>query len=477
MQTTNEFFREISKWKLEAKEEDNFRYFLETGDISDLISGDSCYVIGRKGSGKTAIARHIAGQESFDTFSRTLSFKAFPFRELYKHADDRFTSSQYITFWKFVIYTSICEMMSKNEMIATEALVPLRKHFDIDFGKALQRSIAKITQRNVSLTVLKGGVAGGETKTYMENDAALYERVASLEELICDYIDGSSYYILFDELDEDYKDILDHGRRSQYFDLISSLFKAVSDVRDVFRNKARINPIVFLRDDIYDLVDDNDSNKWDDLSVKLSWSKEKLESLIAFRVSRAIDPDGEVLSVGDIIDLIFESRSIRWGDRGANRRPVLQHVLDRTLMRPRDVISYLRECAEIAYRSNVNSINSDILRRADNEYSRRFKKEFVNEMHTVVPQIRKIFDALSEIRKQVLTVKELRDKYNALLKRHPEMVSFTVACQFLFHFSVIGNQPSQINTNVFKYKHPDAQMNFDEKILVHRGLMKALQIV
>ena len=39
-------------------------------------------------------------------------------------------------------------------------------------------------------------------------------------------IDESEYYIIFDELDEDYRDILNPDRKDGYFELLISLFKA-----------------------------------------------------------------------------------------------------------------------------------------------------------------------------------------------------------------------------------------------------------
>jgi hypothetical protein len=73
--------------------------------------------------------------------------------------------------------------------------------------------------------------------------------------------------------------------RMQYSSLITSLFKAVQDVRTTFEKKLRIYPVIFLRDDIYELVQDSDKNKWGDSRVDLNWDTEKITRLIAFRIS------------------------------------------------------------------------------------------------------------------------------------------------------------------------------------------------
>lgn len=51
---------EISeKWKLEAKQEDNMRYFFHVKEAAKVLSGEKFYVVGRKGSGKSAISQYI----------------------------------------------------------------------------------------------------------------------------------------------------------------------------------------------------------------------------------------------------------------------------------------------------------------------------------------------------------------------------------------------------------------------------------
>lgn len=58
---SNEILTEISRnWKLEAKLENTDRYFFHTEEANQIINGNKFYVIGRKGSGKTAIGQYIS---------------------------------------------------------------------------------------------------------------------------------------------------------------------------------------------------------------------------------------------------------------------------------------------------------------------------------------------------------------------------------------------------------------------------------
>jgi hypothetical protein len=467
-----EWLKEISAWKLEAKEEDNARYFYEPPGLASLRSGDNCFVIGRKGSGKTAIAEYFNGSQAYNIRIRNLSFKNFPFNDLYKMEDTGFTRpSQYTTIWKFIIYNAICSMMAENEAISGKLANALRHYFEVDLERALAPSIIKLTDATFGMNLLGSGGNLSGKKTVAPNDTSWHQRVDMLERFIDENIDESTYYIIFDELDEDYKDILNIERNTKYFDLLIGLFKATYDLRGRFRSPDTIRPIVFLRDDIYDLIQNQDRNKWDDLAIRLDWSAEALERLLAFRASRARGGEGPLLSLTQIIHTLFSTDSISYGTRGRRRRPLLKHILSRTLMRPRDVVSFTRECARVASERGDRGISSEIIKTAgEQRYSQRLRQEFIDEIHSILPYIEDIFGVLSLMRKQIFEFGEFSARYNAYRSKNKDALTFDEVCKILFHFSVIGNQPSQNTARIFKYEHPSANINFGEKGIIHVGL-------
>ncbi|MGJ5009867.1 P-loop ATPase, Sll1717 family [Bradyrhizobium oligotrophicum] len=468
---------EIARWRLEAKEEDSTRYFYQLPDFSTIEDGSSCYVIGRKGAGKTAIAEHFKSLVSYDFFVRTLSFKNFPFNELYKLEDRKFTTpSQYTTIWKYIIYSALCNMMAMNERLDPKVTALLRDFFDFDLEKALAPSVARIIDGSFDLNIFGLGGKVGLKKGIEPNPHSWADRVDILERLIDSHIDNSKYYVIFDELDEDYEDILNVDRKSKYFELLIGLFKAVHDIRGKFRNPNHVRPIVFLRDDIYELIQNNDKNKWDDLSVNLRWSPDTLSNLLAFRISRAIKSNGHLLSFQDAYQTTFREETVRYGYRTRHRRPILTHILNRTLMRPRDLVSYMRECAKIARHRGVDKISGEIVKKADEEYSQRFRKEMIDEIQSILPYIPEVLDIFSKMRKQTFSFSQFQQEYKAASQTITNALDFHTVCKLLFHFSVIGNQPAQQNTRIFRYLSPNAKINFTEIGIIHPGLLKALQI-
>jgi len=292
---------EVANWKLEAKLEDVDRYFYNIEEVDQIISGSKAYVIGRKGTGKTAISEYIYRNPKHNQFTEKLSFKNFPFNELYLLKNESYNfPNQYITIWKYLIYSSVCRMMVRNEAIDIETRTTLRKVFNPDPINSLSRTISKWTTGEFGFQILGNGMSVKLGSDHIKPETPIAERVATLEDILLKFLDTSTYIVVFDELDEDYKDILLKARNEEYFHLVTSLFKAVQDVRSIFASgKHRIYPVIFLRDDIYDFLRDADKNKWKDFQVALEWDTSKIQNLLAFRISRAINPNGPILKYTD----------------------------------------------------------------------------------------------------------------------------------------------------------------------------------
>ncbi|MFQ6777303.1 hypothetical protein V6Z69_19055 [Cereibacter sphaeroides] len=479
MASSNEdWLRSISRWKLEAAEENSSRYFYKMPSVSEVENGELCYVIGRKGAGKTAIAEHLKDQASYNVFVRSLSFKNFPFNDLYKLEDNSYTSpSQYTTIWKFVIYSSICEMMSQNMKIDPQISGDLAKHFALDVERALSQSIRKISEGGGGFTLFGSGASGNVKSVDIPNEAPWQERLRILERLIEQYIDDSVYYILFDELDEDYKDVLRSDVSESYLNLLTGLFKAIQDVRKVIGRGRAIRPVAFLRSDIYELLKDNDKNKWLDSALELRWSEGQLRNLMAFRLARAKSEDEDIPSFEVVVKNLFVSPVTRAG--GARRQKhVFEYILGHTLMRPRDVISYFRECAKIANEFGSNKISPDYFSSANRGYSDRLRQELLDEVQGAIPEIEEVFHAISEVRKQVFSANELRARYERRVAagKINTPLKFEQVLEVLFHFSIIGNQPKQHSARIFKYIYPKARLNGGEKLALHKGLLQSFQI-
>ena len=280
-------------WKLEAKLE-NEKYFFCIDEVKQVLDGKKCFIIGRKGMGKTAISGYVAKLNDPLVFSEHLSFKNFPFNAIYSMDDKEYTApNQYITIWKYLIYNSICKMMARDNSINSNIRNELDKLYPTEPIKELRHFFKHWTANEFDVQILGNGAGvGGITKS--SETLSWNEKVDILERIIDSYaITELAYYILIDELDEDYRDFESYEQKKVYTYLLTSLFKATQEIRTHFVGTAvSAYPVISLRSDIYSFIKDSDRNKWTDNMIVLSWNKDKLFKMICHRIN--ISSEGEI---------------------------------------------------------------------------------------------------------------------------------------------------------------------------------------
>lgn len=456
-------------WKLEARSEDSDRYFFNYQEIRRIKNGSKCYVIGRKGTGKTAISEYLYHlKKESNVFTEKLTFKNFPFNELYSLSNDQYTTpNQYITLWKYLIYSFICRMMLKNPSVNESVRRKLANSYSADPITNLPRVIGTWTDN--SFQIDESG-----------RDVSWIEKVNILEDIIMSNLNESKYYIIFDELDEDYRTINSKEEFEPYSNLMTSLFKAVQDIKNIFRNRDHhIYPVVFLRDDIYRLIQDADKNKWSDFKIGLDWNKKKIQNLLAFRITKAFDPSMHELRFRDAWGLIFDYRPVPMGNRQQREMKSYDFIERSTQLRPRDFIKYVQACAENTLEGNWSNylIHPKTIKWVDKAFSNYMKDEIIDEIHPIIPDIQSVFQVFSQIRKQVLSIDEFKELYNEYLDSGTvREANINLVLQTLYDFSVIGNEMKN-HRSIFRYMNREARLNFSENITIHRGLYKSLQIL
>lgn len=466
---------DISRWKLEARLDDIQRYFFAIPELNQVQDGNASYVIGRKGTGKTALVQYIAETANNEFLVKKLTFKNFPFNELYKQANDVYTRpTQYLTIWKLIIYSAVCRLIAESPQ--GDPLV--KRSIDKAFPPVESDNLGTIVGRWIAgdfgLSILGSGITAA--KWFRDKKAVtIQQKVENLEAFVRKNITKQSYLILFDELDEDYKEMFENYIKSDYLDLLTSLFKAVQDVRAIFSGTdIKIFPVIFLRDDIYDLIQDADKNKWRDLSVDLDWTDEGIRALLAHRLSRVIG-QGEDDFDKLWYSLVTHERLVY--SHGNKKIAPFDYIKMSAQGRPRDYVNYFQECASIELKRSRREISSGTIKDADKAYSNYLRKELVDEIHGVIPDIENVLGIFSETRKWILSIDEFRKAYNERVENGRMAIKDAdFVLRTLFYFSVIGNV-LRVGVHVFRHERPDAQLNFKEKIVVHRGLMKSLQII
>lgn len=473
--TSNIYDEIIENWSVDAKKERS-EYFYNIEEVETITSGKKSFVIGRKGSGKTAIAQYLCEIKEELVFTQKLSFKNFPFNILYS-LDNRkeYTQpNQYISIWKYLIYTYICKKMISNQNINIGIRDKLTKLYGDSSITSLNQLLEKWTSKSFGFQVFGSGLDYEREK--QKSELTWIDTINILENIILEHCDSSKYLIVFDELDEDYKDFQTSLEYDNYTCMLTSLYKAVQDIRSIFdSNGQNIYPVVFLRSDIYSRLKDSDKNKWSESIIDMEWDSDKIQRMLAHRLSVAYNlPETDFKTVWN---MLFSRQKVRMGNKQMREMDNFSYIERSTEMRPRDFIKYVKECVIIAKKHPEVAISPKSIKDADDNFSEYLKAETIDEIFPVLPEISDILGLLSTIRKQSFRYDAFNIEYNKLLER-----GFIVKRDvknillILFDAGVIGNQPSMRGKAIFRFSAKSPRFNFNETMIIHRGLYKALQI-
>ena len=474
----------VASWKLEERGEENARYFFETQKIAGLYSGENCFVIGRKGSGKTAIAEHILNMQDYGTFAQTLSFRNFPFNILAKFEQEGFaTSSRYTNIWKYITYMTMLQTFAKNESVSPELRSLIDEEMPQNLGRATSDYIQRITDRSFGLKILSSGGNTSTKNTYLSNDTAIYERVAILENIIDEHIDDSTYFILYDDLDDDYDRESAHPD-STYAKLLGGLFRATLDIKAKFSRRAKIYPIVFLRDDIYDLLRSNNKAKLMSDIIDLRWQNSVLNDMVSYRIFKAagINPAemaaDSAANMEKALGLLFESTRVPLSSK-RRKRPLITEIERRSYGRPRDIIAYLQIAASNAVQKGEKLVSADTRKSLDRLYSEYLITDLIDELHTRIPDIEEVLAVISSSGKASLHYQDVEARLKENLNQfseHTRALGTRGIVDLLVRSSVLGKQLPVENQQEFRYQNRFIRVSSSDKLYIHRGLHSGLMV-
>lgn len=474
--------RSIARWRLEAKLDDIEKYFYTIDAVSDLTDGSKSFIVGRKGSGKTAIGEYILSISDLNVYSMRLSFQNVPFNDLYGYADQTYHSAaQFLSFWKYLIYGSVLTMLCSNPQIELKASDRLRKLTLLMDDSGSRSLVDRLRTLKVMWLGTGGEVSLAESRPTARPD--LGNLVNEMEQFIFDEISDSTIYIVIDDLDEDYREFFVKLNRERYTKFIAGLYKAIVDIRHVSTKcNARLFPIACIRSDIVKYIDDPDKNKWRDLTVRLEWNPNLLKRMLTFRIDRALGFTGGTSTSERASRLLFEQGHITTGRKDLQIEgwmpgkaiTILDYITFYSQWRPRDMINFLQQCAERQINLNPNSkICRQSIVSASKEFSEYLLDETLDEGHVLINGLRDILNGISHLGCIVVQARDLEEICESALTSEEQMFTSTnELIEALFDLCIIG-LPSSDGTG-FKYQGGKFRPN--SQYVVHRGLVKALDL-
>lgn len=466
----------------EAKGDDQLlQYFVEFPDFSAVRRGDLRYVIGRKGAGKTAVIERVRLELQNDAlaFNTSLSLRNFPLQDFRDLKDRSFRDkAQFVSAWQFLIYLEIAKMICQDEGAQPREIVEELRSFLRENGflntigfvetvSILRKSEHKL---KVSARWLEGErSSGGQTQIqttihYRKAFDLLQSRIRSVQS-------QSQYWIFMDELDEGYR-AGDEGIRL----VLLALLRAVEDSAIALRRTAlTFRPLLVLRSDIFDRLEDNDLNKLDDFVLRLKWnsrpdlSDHSLRKVVAARIAASLPDLGE-----DGWPTIVEDVNAHEFPKGVKN--VWSYVINRTYERPRDLVKFLKYCKRAA---SFGVLKLTAVKQAEVDYSNWLYNEIRDEVHSHLPVWREAMQCIT----RAGTGRMGYDEFTRLLESESTIAQWVdqqggrtdKIIETLFDFGIVGNLDPNSRW-LFKYKDDDLAWNTKMDVIVHWGLHRKLRL-
>lgn len=465
-------------------------FFVRTDAYGRIDDQDHIIVVGRKGTGKTAIYRALLQRAHvFDNvFAAGLQFRDYPWGTHQEVKDGAAAPvERYSASWRFLILVEIAKLVltsadhrppaGGDAAAAAKVLADFittnwgeldfkfrdifrKRHYNLKFEpRVMGNQLGSVDVGSVPRDRLAGFLS--EANRWLEE---------CLERLLTD---DRWYFILFDDLDRGYDPADD-----EYVARLTGLLLASRDVYDWARSRSLdVAPTVFIRSDIYDSLSFPDKNKITQNFVEtLTWTDEhtgenSLKTLIEQRI-RVITST----TLGAPWDVVFEEQLMR----GTQHK--FKHMAARTYLRPRDMIQFANLCLEQAKDTGHALIENQDIASARPGYSEYLVNELDDEIHEVFPEWRRYLEALRRVHTVRFRKADFEAAFAALRLERFEL-SPDDALELLYRFSVIGF--TKIGGGgyggsaiAFRYRSPT--VSFDPAaphFNVHLGLKEALELV
>jgi hypothetical protein len=344
-------------------------YFVQTGQYNEARRGHARLVIGRKGSGKTAI--FYAVRDSIPKTHGHLVLEMKPeghqFTKLREAVLTRLSQGlqehTLTAFWTFILLCELCRNVidrdpswAQRDPERHQVFVELQQLSDKlmpndtgDFSERLLRQVDRLAARFEAL---------GELTPARITELLFTTEIPQLEGVVASYLaHKSEVWMLIDNLDKGWST---RGATPEDILIIRTLLDATRKLqRQLDRHGVALYSLVFLRNDIYDLLVRHTSDRDKDTAVIVDWDDpEVFKELVHQRIKSATGLNG---SFDDVWSTAFE--------RNVGTQDSFRFVVDRTLMRPRDLIRFLRKAVEVSVNRGHQRVQADDFTTAEASYS------------------------------------------------------------------------------------------------------------
>ncbi|HDS4352749.1 P-loop ATPase, Sll1717 family [Enterobacter roggenkampii] len=368
------------------------KYYLETDQFLKSLRGEAHLVVGRKGSGKSAIFLQIRDAEREKSRNKNIvldlkpdGYKLIKFKERILQFLSEGTYQHTITaFWEYVLLLEICyKILEKDKQRhmhdhalydGYRELAELYYIEEYDSEGDFSERMSSLMEKVYSEYNLKYGTKNNVTLSSPEVTELLYKHdVKNLKKILGAYLKNKQVlWLLFDNIDNGWPT---SGLQHEDLLIVRALIDATRKIERQFNSdQLKVRSVVFLRNDVYELLVKGTSDRGKEANVVLDWTDtDLLRELVRLRiVSNGLDSD-----------LDFKTAWLKMIVSHHKGEETSQYLIERSLMRPRFLLNLINHCKSFAINLNHEVIESSDIEKGVTAYSSDLLRDIGYEISDV----------------------------------------------------------------------------------------------
>ena len=418
-------------------------YYLDTDQFERALRGEVNLVVGRKGSGKTALFIQLRDKVRADRRNIVVDLKPEGYQlirikeDILEYLAEGARQHLITAFWEYLIYLEIAYKLLEKDQKAYryrhdihDAYVRLSEVYraegflsEGDFSERL----ATLLQRLAARYIEKYGKQTDLRLTANEVTELVYTHdIRQIRTLLSNYLKRKdSVWVLFDNLDK--------GWSTQGVDNIDAItLRCLVDAgrkveREMHKAGHAVHCIVFVRNDVYDHLMRNSPDYGKELRATLDWNDaDMLREMLRLRLVSGLN--------GDLEKLDFQAV---WHELCASHyrgEETSTYLIERSLMRPRNLLKIFNHCRGFATNFNRKRIEEIDITKGLKTYSADLLEELDRELADVFPEARDLLYYFLDT-PAVMTRKELIEVFDSA---NIDPDDHEKVLDFLLYYGVLG---------------------------------------
>jgi hypothetical protein len=446
--------------------------FLRTAAFRAVESGRKQLIIGRKGSGKSAICVTLAATNDAVSLITPDEISADEIQK-FELAGINVQQSKAII-WRYILMVQIAKFVvahAREHAKQPASVQALRKfllangeaddhRWHEKFWKVIQRLRASLSLEAFGAKVALDAGSMPSEGIRASGQVEIVEKhvLLALTDLKCPGTHRRPV-LLIDQVEK----VWSNDRDSEV--MVAGLLQAAKHVQAKLRG---VRCVVFLRTDIYDILQFPDKDKLHGDEMRIDWKPEGLFNVALLRASASL---GREVTDSELFGRLFPSavQGVMTNDYLANR----------TLLRPRDMIQFCNLCRDTAEKNGHTTVTASDVVEAEVQYSLWKLQDLANEYLVNYPFLGELF-VLFQNSGYLVSRKMIEDRVaslqHALLRRYPDhfdVIRTPRIIDILFGIGFLGVRRNHRFEYAYSTEKPIE--THETEFCIHPGFREALR--